>query len=167
MKIALFLTTGRQAARELLTMVRTRWPSATVVAFANDEDRSVLQRAAPGVEIRRDKPPGGKWAFVRGLRGERFDLAVAAWHGGERLQPLRVAAMLLGCPLLAIDERGKERRLAWWQPWRWGMHLARRALRTDALQLARGAAAAYRATCGALIAIVWLPVRLVLARLGR
>ncbi|MBL8749757.1 MAG: hypothetical protein JNK78_11400, partial [Planctomycetes bacterium] len=55
---------------------------------------------------------------------------------------------------------------AWWQPWRWGPHLLRRAARTDALQFARFAAAMYRSTLGALIAVFWIPLRLLIARLA-
>jgi len=166
-RIAVFLTTERQAAGELLATCRRRWPDATIVAFANDDDRAALQAAAPGLEVRRDKPPGGKVAFVRALRRERFDLAVAAWHGGERLQPLRTVALLLGCPALVVDERGRETTLVWWQPWRWAPHLFRRALRTDALQFARAVAAVYRATLGLVVSCVWLPLRLVMPRRSR
>jgi hypothetical protein len=167
MKVAVFLTCDRAAAFALLATCRARWLDATLIAFANDEDRAALQTDAPGIEFRRDKPPGGKLAFVRALRQERFDLAVAAWHGGERLQPLRVAALLLGCRTLVVDERGRETTVAWWQPWRWGVHLVRRALRTDALQFARAAAAVWRWTVGLLIAVLWLPLRASLPRRGR
>ncbi|MBL8750984.1 MAG: hypothetical protein JNK78_17625 [Planctomycetes bacterium] len=166
MRVALFLTADRAGASALLAAARARWPGATFVAFANDEDRAALQMAAPGIEFRRDKPAGGKAAFVKSLRAERFDHVVVAWHGGERVQPLRVVALLLGAPVLVRDERGRETTVAWWQPWRWGPHLLRRAARTDALQFARAAAAAYRATVGALVAVVWIPLRLLIARLA-
>lgn len=166
-KIAVFLTTERAAAVELLAACCRRWPEATLVAFANDDDRAALQATAPGVEFRRDKPPGGKVAFVRALRAERFDRAVAAWHGGERLQPLRVVAALLGCPVVVFDERGRETEFGWWQPWRWAPHSVRRAMRTDALQLARAAAAVWRATFGLVISFVWLPIRLRIPRRSR
>lgn len=164
MKVAVFLTCERAAALELLAAVCARWLDATVVAFANDEDRAALQAAAPGIEFRRDKPPGGRLQFVRALRGERFDRAVVAWHGGERFQPLRVVALAIGCPVLAIDERGRERSVGWWRPWSWLPHLVRRGLRADALQVARAAAAVYRATVGLLLSIVWLPLRALLPR---
>jgi hypothetical protein len=166
MKIALFATTERPAAGELVGTVRARWPDASLVVFANDQDRAALQAAAPGVAFRRDKPPGGKVSFVKALRAERFDLVVVAWHGGERIQPLRVVALLIGCRALVFDERGRERMVAWWQPWRWGAHLLRRGLRADALQVARAAAMVYRWTLGAVLALVWLPLRALLGRLG-
>lgn len=159
-KVAVFLTTERAAAIELLATCRRRWPDAALVAFANDEDRAALQAVAPpNVAFRRDKPPGGKVAFVRALRDERFDRVVTAWHGGERLQPLRVVALLLGRAANVFDERGRETELGWWQPWRWGPHLVRRALRTDALTFARAVAVVWRATIGLAIACVWLPIR--------
>lgn len=167
MKIALFATTDRDAAVELTRAVTARWPDAALVVFANDETRGALMAAAPSVECRRDKPAGGKLAFVRALRAERFDLSIAAWHGGDRLQPLRVVALLLGCRAMAIDERGRERTVAWWRPWTWAGHVARRAAAIDALHWARGAAALYRATLGFLVAVVWLPVRAMARRRGR
>lgn len=167
MKVAVFLTADRAAAAELLAAWRARWPDATMVAFANDEDRSALQATAPDIQFRRDKAPGGKVQFLRALRAERFDLALAAWHGGERLQPLRIVALLLGCPAIVIDERGRERPMAWWQPWRWGLHLLRRCGRADALQAARFAAWLYRMTVGACIGVVWIPLRACLSQLRR
>jgi hypothetical protein len=164
MRVAVFLTTGRDAAVDLLRRVRRHHPDARLVAFANDEDRAALQRAAPEVEFRRDKPPGGRAAFVRALRAERFDRAAVAWHGGERFQPLRVVALLLGAPVLVVDERGREQVVRLGRPWTWLPHLLRRGLRTDALQYARLAAACYRVTVGALIAAVWLPLRLLATR---
>ncbi|HEX5050615.1 MAG TPA: hypothetical protein VFZ65_02475 [Planctomycetota bacterium] len=159
MKVAAFLTAERAAATALLAAWRARWPDARFTAFANDEDRAALQAGAPGVEFRRDKPPGGKLAFVRALRREGFSQVLVAWHGGERVLPLRVAALLLGCPVLAVDERGRERAVALRRPWTWMPHLLRRAVRTDALQFARLAAAGYRCTLGVLVAVVWLPLR--------
>ncbi|MBX3462796.1 MAG: hypothetical protein KF830_06470 [Planctomycetes bacterium] len=160
----MFLTTGRAAADELLGRVRARWSMADVVAFANDEDRDWLRARHPDVDLRRDKPPGGKVAFVRALRREAFAEVVVAWHGGERLQPLRLVALALGRRAVAIDERGRERRVAWWAPWSWGPHLLRRGVTADPLQVARLGAAAYRATIGLLLAVAWLPLRLWLLR---
>ncbi len=166
MKVAVFLTAERDAAVALLASCRARWPAAALVAFANDEDRVWIGDRSPGVELRRDKPPGGKLRFVRALRAERFDQVAVAWHGGERFQPLRLVALLLGAPTLAVDDRGRERRVVWWQPWTWAGHAARRVLKADPLAVARGLAASYRATLGALLAVFWLPLRLLLVRLG-
>lgn len=166
MKVAVFLTAAREPADLLLRLASTRWPGATIVAFANDEDREWLAARHRSIELRRDKPPGGKLTFVEALRGEAFDRVLVAWHGGERLQPLRLVALALGCPVLAIDDRGRERRVAWWQPWTWGPHLLQRGLRADPLQAARLAAACYRATIGLLLAVLWLPLRLLLARVA-
>lgn len=167
MKVALFLTTGRAEADALLGRCRARWPDATLVAFANDEDREWLAAQHAGVELRRDKPPGGKKAFVEALRREAFDQVVVAWHGGERFQPLRLVALLLGRPVLALDERRRERRVAWWQPWTWGPHLLRRGLTLDPLLVARWLATCYRSTVGLLLALLWLPLRLAAARSHR
>ncbi len=164
MKVAVFLTADRQAADQLLTRVRFDWPDAVIVGFANDEDRQWLAARHAGVELRRDKPPGGKLAFVQALRRETFDRVVVAWFGGERFQPLRLVALALGCPVSAIDDRDRQRAVTWWQPWTWGPHLLRRGLRADPLHLARLAAACYRATIGLVLALVWLPLRLLLLR---
>jgi hypothetical protein len=163
-KVALFLTTTRAAADALLQQARTRWPDAAVIAFANDEDRDWLSSRHPGIELCRDKPPGGKLAFVRALRRQAFDRIVVAWHGGERLQPLRLVALLLGRPALAIDERGREWSAAWWQPWTWLPHLLRRGVTAEPLLVARLLAACYRATIGLAIALAWLPLRLLWQR---
>ena len=167
MKIAAFLTADRAGAAALLAACRSRHPGAQVVAFANDDDRPALAAAHPGIEFRRDKPPGGRVRFLRSLRAEGFDLAVASWHGGERFQPMRIVALFAGCAALVTDERGRERRVAWWQPWTWGAHLMGRAVRADALQIARVAAWVYRSTLGAAIAVVLVPARSWLARLAR
>lgn len=167
MKVALFLTAPRAAADELLQRSRARWPDATLVAFANDEDREWLAARHPDAELRRDKPPGGKVAFVRALRREAFDRVVVAWHGGERFQPLRLVALALGRPVHAFDERARERRVVWWQPWTFGPHLLRRGVALDPLQVARWLAAGYRATIGLLLALLLLPLRLLLARAHR
>lgn len=167
MKVAVFFTCERAAAAALLQQLRERWPDAHVVAYANDEDREPLARCHPAVEFRRDKPAGGKAAFVKALRAAGFDRVVVAWHGGERFQPLRLVALLLDRPVLAVDERGRERVVALWRPWTWGPHLLRRGLTADPLFVARCAAACYRATIGLVLAVVWLPLRLLLARVGR
>jgi hypothetical protein len=167
MKVAVFLTAERAAAIALLQRVRARWPDAVLVAFANDVDRTAIAAAVPGVDVRRDKPAGGRLAFVRTLRGERFARVVVAWHGGDRFQPLRLASLWLGAPVLAIDERGRERAVRWWAPWTFLPHLVRRGVELDALALGRLAAACYRATVGLLVAIVWLPLRLRLERMRR
>ncbi|MBL9078479.1 MAG: hypothetical protein JNL08_13300 [Planctomycetes bacterium] len=161
----MFLTCDRAAADALLARVRARWPDALLVGFANDEDRDWLAARHATVELRRDKPPGGRLAFVRALRRERFAEVVVAWHGGERLQPLRLAALALGRLALATDERGNERRVGWWRPWTWGPHLLRRGLTADPLFVARCLAACYRATLGLVLALVWLPLRLAVLRL--
>jgi len=167
MKVAVFLTTDREAADQLLARVRADWPDAAIVGFANDEDREWLAARHAAIELRRDKPPGGKPAFVKSLRREAFDRVVVAWHGGERFQPLRLVALALGRPALAIDDRGRERRVIWWQPWTWAPHLLRRGLRADPLYVARLAASCYRASIGLLLALVWLPLRLLGARAHR
>lgn len=164
MKVAVFLTADRDRAAALLARCRQRWPDAALVAFANDVDRLWLAERHPGAELRRDKPPGGKLKFVRALRAERFDHVVVAWHGGERLQPLRVVALALGRPAFAVDERDRERRVVWWQPWTWAGHALRRGVKADPLAVARGIASLYRATLGALVAVVWLPLRRALQR---
>lgn len=167
MKVAVFLTCERAAAEALLQRLGERWPDARLVAYANDEDREALAARQPQVEFRRDKPPGGKAAFVKALRATGFERVVVAWHGGERFLPLRLVALLLGRPVLAVDERDRERTVALWQPWTWAPHLLRRGLTADPLFVARCAAAGYRATFGLVLAVLWLPLRHLLARVGR
>lgn len=153
MRIALFLTTGREAARELLRRVRAAHPQARLCAFVRDDDRAALGADLAGCEVRRDKPAGGRLAFVRALRRERFDRLWVAWHGGERFQPLRLVALVAGARLvIAVDERGRERAVRWFLPWSWAGHALRRAAATDARTAARAAAGLYRWTVGAAVA---------------
>ena len=155
MRIALFLTAERAGAVELARRVREQYSDAEIEAFVRDEDRDVLAPHLDGCAIRRDKPAGGKVAFVRGLRRERFDLLIVAWYGGERFQPLRLVALIAGARRVrAVDERGREGHVAWYLPWTWIGHVLRRSSRLDALTVLRGGAACYRLTIGALIAAI-------------
>jgi hypothetical protein len=157
MKIALFATTEAAPALALLAHVRQRHPGAAIAAFVRDEHRDELAPALHGCDVRRDKPAGGRAAFVRALRRERFDLAVVAWHGGERFQPLRLVALVCGArAVVAVDEAMRERQVALLRPWTWAGHALRRLAQVRAVTLLRAAAACYRATIGAVVAAVWL-----------
>lgn len=172
MKVAVFATCEAEPARQLLAAVRARHPGGELAVFVRDEHRDELAADLRGLDVRRDKPAGGKLAFVRALRRERFDELVVAWHGGERMQPLRLVAMFAGARrVVAVDERGRERTVAWSRPWTWAGHALRRGLSLPPLALLRGIAACYRATIGLLLgSLLLLPmaIQLWLARvLGR
>ncbi len=157
MKIGLFLTTDLGAALELLARVRREAPDAQLAVFVKDDHRDDLAWALHGCEVRRDKPLGGKLAFVRALRRERFDRLIVAWHGGERFQPLRLVALWCGArEVVAIDEHGQERVVRWYAPQTWVAHAVRRLQRARAATLLRLAARAYRLTIGVVVASVLL-----------
>jgi len=157
MRIAVFVTTDASAGAALLQDVRARHRDAAIVAFVNDDDRRALAPALAGLEVRRDKPVGGKLAFVRALRRERFDLLVVAWHGGERVLPLRLVALLAGAGrVVARDERGRERDVSLVRPWTWAGHAARRLAAIKITTLLRAAAASYRWSIGLVVAGVRL-----------
>ena len=159
MKVALFLTTERGPAVALAKRVHEQHPNADLSIFVRDEDRSLMADTFPDAEIRRDKPAGSKKAFVAALRRERFDHLVVAWYGGERPQPLRLVAMFAGARrVLAVDETGREFRVAWYLPWTWGIHTARRLAKMDTWALLRACGAFYRATLGLVVASVRLLV---------
>ena len=159
MKAALFLTTELQHAVELTRRVEGQYPDARLVVFVRDEHREELAQEFPEVEVRRDKPTGSKVSFVGDLRRERFDLLVVAWHGGERPEPLRLVAVLAGArKLLAVDEDGREFRVAWYLPWTWAGHAVRRLVGLDAGTVLRGLASCYRMTLGVVLAALRLAV---------
>jgi hypothetical protein len=151
-RIALFLTTELGPARVLLDKVLDRHEGEVPSVFVRDEHCAPLAADLEHCDVRRDKPAGGKVAFVRALRRERFDLLLVAWHGGERFQPLRFVALFAGArQVIAVDEFGRERVVVWWQPWTWGLHALRRATEVKAASVARWIAALYRATVGLLV----------------
>lgn len=157
MRIAVFLTAETEAARRLLAEVRARAGDAVLSVFVNDDDRRPLAAEIAGLDVRRDKPAGGKLAFVRALRRERFDRILVAWHGGERLLPMRIVALFGGARSVhVIDERGREFAVAWYLPWTWAGHALRRAAATKATTVLRVLAFGYRWTVGLVVAAVRL-----------
>ncbi|MGE3174341.1 MAG: hypothetical protein AB7O97_17055 [Planctomycetota bacterium] len=168
MRVALFLTAELEPALALARRVRAEHAEAALVCFVRDEHREAVAAALPGVELRRDKPAGGKAAFVRALRRERFDLLVVAWHGGARFQPLRLVALVCGASrVVAVDERGKQMPVRWLAPQTWGGHAVRRLSATKAITALRLLAFAYRWTVGAAVAMVLLAPTLVRTGFGR
>ena len=157
MKCALFLTTEAGPALRLLAQLRREFPGEALVVFVRDDHRDELAAALAGCDVRRDKAVGGKVAFVRALRKERFDRIVVAWHDGERFQPLRLVALLGGArQVVAIDERGREWVVRWHAPWTWIGHALRRLSHLRAVTVLRVVAGCYRATVGVAFAVVAL-----------
>lgn len=157
MKAAMMLTTSGPQALTLARRLREGLPDAQWTAFVRDDDRELLLPVLQGCVLRSDKPRGSKLAFLRALRSERFDVAFVAWHGGERPQPLKVAALACGASdLSAIDEAGRAFAVRWWAPWTWGAHAVRRLAQTSVLRALRFVASCYRATAGRVIAAVFL-----------
>lgn len=149
MKALLLLSTNDAAtARELLRSWRSRHQDCRWTVVVRDDDRGPLAAELAGLDVRRDKPAGGKWAFVQALRAERFDLLVVAWHGGERFQPLRLAALFCGARrLVVVDDRGREFAGGLLQSGCW-RHGLRRLAGLQAIAIVRGLAAVYRSTLG-------------------
>lgn len=157
MKAILLLTTELEPARAMLAEWRSREPAARWTVLVRDEHRAPLHEELAGCDVRRDKPAGPALAFVRALRAERFDLLVVAWHGGERPQPLRLVAPLLGARrAVALDERGRSIDLRPWRPFGALRHGVRRLAAIKALRGAQLLCAAYRSTVGWLLGGLWL-----------
>ncbi|MBK8095787.1 MAG: hypothetical protein IPK26_01685 [Planctomycetes bacterium] len=157
MKAVAFLTGEGDALLQPATIARSRLPDAKLVLFVRDDDRAVAAAAFPDAELRRDKATGGKLAFVRALRAERFDLTVVAWQGGERTQPMKLVALLAGgVRTFVLDRRGRQRLIRWWQPWTWAGLLLQAAMNTDPLLVVAALCAAYRMTIGVVVAVPWL-----------
>ncbi len=168
MKAILLLTTELEPARAMLAEWRAREPAARWTVLVRDEHRAPLQAALAGCEVRRDKPAGSAAAFVKAIRAERFDLLVVAWHGGERRQPLRLVAPLLGARrAVATDERGRTIDLRPWRPFGVLRHGARRLAAMKARRAAVLGCAAYRSTVGWLLGGSWLAVSFLCAVLRR
>jgi hypothetical protein len=141
---------------------------AVLVVFARDEDRAAVLAALPGADVRRDKPAGGKLAFVRRLRAEKFDLAVVAWQGGERIQPMKIAALLIGARrTIVVDRRGRRSEVRWLLPWTWFGPALRAGLATDPVLVVAAVCACYRATVGLLVGALRLFASEVVLRMRR
>ena len=157
MKAAWFLTADAAVAPALLASWRARHPDARWIVYVRDDLQKTMARELQGCEVRRDKAGRSRLAMLQELRRERFDLAVVAWQGGERREPLKLAAWLVGAGrTVAVDEQNREIALCWWWPWRALWHGVRRLRDVKALSLARAFCACYRATVGWLLGSLWL-----------
>ncbi len=157
MKAAMMLTTDGDNALAMAVRLRAGLPNAQWTAFVCDENRERLLPALVGCVIRSDKPRGSKLAFLRGLRAQAFEVAFVAWHGGERPQPLKLAALACGAKdLVAIDDSGREFAVRWWAPWTFAEHAVRRLGQTRVLRALRLCATLYRVTVGRLVQLVML-----------
>lgn len=161
MRAVAFLTGDGDALLQPAALVRAKLPDARLVLFCRDDDRAVVHAAFPDAELRRDKPVGGRLPFVRALRAERFDLAVVAWQGGDRTQPMKLVALLAGgARTIVIDRRGRQRQIRWWQPWTWAGLMAQAVVDADPMLIVVTLCAVYRSTIGVVVALpglVWLP----------
>jgi hypothetical protein len=157
MRAVMMLTTGFEEAFAMARRLREGMPEAEWTAFVCDDDREALLPALVGCVIRSDKPRGSKLRFLRGLRAQRFDVAFVAWHGGERPQPLKFAALACGAKdVVAVDEVGRSFAVRWWAPWTWAGHAVRRLGQLRVLRALRFFANAYRATVGRLVQLALL-----------
>lgn len=169
MKAVMMLATEPAQAIQLARKLREGMPEAEWTAFVRDDDRETLLPALVGCEIRSDKPRGAKLTFLRELRARRFDVAFVAWQGGERPQPLKIAALVCGAgDVIAVDESGCSFAVKWWAPWTWAEHAVRRLGQVRLLRILRSCASVYRLTVGALVqALVLVPEAIRVRRLPR
>ena len=173
MKVICFLTpAAAQDAPALFALYRARAGAAAVVTVvAGDADRVRLQREFAGCEVVPDKPAGGKLAFVRELRRQRFDLAMVAWTGGDTFQPMRLVALLAGARRAEVlDERGRWFEARWSGPWPLCRHALRRLAAARSETFLCALAAVYRWSIGLLLALPilwWRCLRVPRARAGR
>jgi hypothetical protein len=164
-KAALFLTAEADSARALLAAWQMRHPEAQWTVFVRDDLRTPLASALAGCELRRDKAIGSRMAMLRALRRERFDLLVVAWQGGDRSEPLKLAAWCSGARrVIAVDERQREIEVRWSWPWAAMHHCSRRLVSMPPGAWLRPMCAVYRATLGGLLGTIWLAIAWVGAR---
>ncbi len=169
MRAAMMLTAEGHDALALARRLREGLPDAEWTVFVRDDDRELLLPALQGCRMRSDKPAGSKVRFLRSLRAERFDAAFVSWSGGDRPQPLRIAALLSGAKdVVAIDETGRTFSVRWWAPWTYAEHAVRRLAQMRVLRALRFFAALYRATVGRVVReLVLLPELMRIDRLPR
>ncbi len=162
LKAAVFLTTRPEAGVELLDRLTAEHGDARWSVFVRDDDRGELEGRLQGMDVRRDKAPGGRLAFLKALRRERFDLLVVAWHGGDRSYPLKLAAPFCGARrTVGIDERGRAVPFSLLWPVPMLIHLVRRPFtsKPDPARLARIPLALYRRTIGLVLGGSWVLLR--------
>ena len=169
MKAAMMLTAEGHDALALARRLRDGLPDAEWTAFVRDDDRELLLPALHGCRVRSDKPSGSKVRFLRSLRAERFDATFVSWSGGDRPQPLRIAALLAGAKdCVAIDESGRTFSVRWWAPWTYAAPAVRRLSQMRVLRALRFCASLYRATVGRVVrALTLLPELTRIERLPR
>jgi hypothetical protein len=173
MRVICFVTPpAGQPAAGLIEAFRARVPAgAAVTVVAGNVDRIAAAAGFPGCEVLPDKPAGAKGAFVRELRRRRYDLALVAWTGGERIRPMRVVALVAGARrVLVLDERGRWFEAGWSRPWSLSGHALRRLGGMKFDDLLWLLAAVYRWTIGLALAwplLAWRWLRLPAAHPGR
>lgn len=157
MKAALFAMTDVDRVRATLSRLREEHREATWTVFAHAAHLDRLATAFPDCVFRPGKPAGSRLGFLRAVRREGFDLVVVTWHGGERLEPLRVAALFAGARrTVACDERDHCFAVGWYLPWTWGRHALRRLVDVRGATILLLLAASYRATLGIMVAVLAL-----------
>lgn len=105
--VRIFASAPAEAAREPLVALLREHGGSLPVIYLRDRDRKGLAEALRGHDLRSDKPPGGRLAFVRALRAEGGELAVALWLGHDEYWPAKALFLLARARRkVAVTERG-------------------------------------------------------------
>jgi len=105
--VRVFASAPAAAAREPLAAILREHAGAAPIVYLRDRDRSGLAAVLEGRDLRSDKPGGGRLAFVRALRAEGAELAVALWLGHDEYWPAKALFLLARAKRkVAVTERG-------------------------------------------------------------
>lgn len=91
-----FLTTPPELGREILADVRERFPDVGWTVYYRVTQREALADALDGLNALSDKPGGSKVAFLKGIREQRYDIAVIAWTRHHDYDRMKVVGLLSG-----------------------------------------------------------------------
>lgn len=107
-RVVIFASAPAAAAAGPLRLLLEEHRAAGPIVYLRDRDRRELGAVLDGVDVRSDKPAGGRMRFVRSLRAEPVDLAIALWLGHDEYWPAKALFWLCRArEKHALDERSK------------------------------------------------------------
>src|SRR5690606_20237689 len=122
--VLLVLSGHLDEVRPVLAAARARFAGERLTVVLRAAHEPGLRDLLEGAVVVPDKPVGGRWAFVRALRRERFAHGIVVWTGAFSFWPAKLAFALARVDAReSVTERGP-------LPWRAGAivrHLVARA----------------------------------------
>lgn len=98
----IFLTAPLELSRRVLEHVTARFPGTDWTVYHRADQTGGLADLLDGLEAHVDKPAGSKWAFLRGIRAGRYDLAVVVWGGHKSYDRMKLVAMCSGARQILV-----------------------------------------------------------------